>query len=1156
MTVRFAGALAVAIALVGVAAARPAVAQVATDFASCAPDLAVCDANHQDCCIRDFDAIATDKAIVIPMDRCHQVLASGGPLAPPTAAGSWCSNPGPFSANDLGMFEAYGLVYRLMQHGIPVYWIVNPTKEPPALTSQQNLGAQSYANRDVDAWIISGGATPPSSTSTALATCSGTCTAPVKLLKPATLAPSTAWTYGKKQFPLRGGAFVIAPEDRPRFNELFLRTGEFASLAGNANYDFASVDLYEVQNGATFAYQDFRSGAPYTLGNGGHGAPVAVRIDYAPPRLARLAPAGVSNTWLSLAKLNVPADYPACKANAFAPADAVFCDVTKGDIGAGALVAGKFNWAWIDNWSPGANPCTTAAEREQIDQVRAFMTHVPSVRGGGHVVFMEAVIDLLERCQDRQLQGVPSAGVGLATSTGTPSEPLILRRAANLYMQWGDLPTEFASGAVGGWWFFGHGAAGYAPAHLDPSTGTLVRLVSEDRAATGNALCSRHRSSPACDVYAASVNADTFDVASYLRFNDDPANGVAFYMGGNQINNNLSQLRMVLNALITMPLASQNQLPDDTQREVSRSSPVVIGATAYHGSFTLKDPAPVIPVYEGTASDATFRFPYTHGHYWATDLTANATVFDAAEHIPAVTVAGCASWFSAACRTIFTNTAGGAAIPRTYVSTQNASALGPLLGATLTAGEVTTLISRVLAGDQHADGSWHPALGGIDRSSAAIVEPSPLIPLARPTMAYVGGLDGMLHAICIDTIGPCVTRGQELWGFIPRVLLPRLRLNDGRLDGSPKVADVFADYDADGRREWKTVLTFQVGSGQPGITGFTPAVYALDITNPADPKILWEVATPAVRGASELGVGTSLAMAPTRTSSGGTRNLTFVVTSNGGTGGAGLHVVALVTETGAVAWTWSQPYGASRLLANPLVPASGVPGGPVAIDRDESGTATWLAVPSLYGDVWLLDAGTGVNRHGAQPLFRFSTDFHPIGASPTLYRDGGGALRLVLGSGGYTDPVSTAWAPVDQRQYLVSIAVNASSVPVTEAGAPPDVAFAVPLGDGERIYAQAVVEGGELYAVTDSADVNDSGYGLDGDTGTLVRIGLATGGVRATETIRSGAGSVDGNGGKVYSVADSHISTTDFTSDFDAVGEAVEFSMTSSSGAKLWLRID
>jgi hypothetical protein len=254
-----------------------------------------------------------------------------------------------------------------------------------------------------------------------------------------------------------------------------------------------------------------------------------------------------------------------------------------------------------------------------------------------------------------------------------------LRRAANLYMQWGDLPTEFASGAVGGWWFFGHGAAGYAPAHLDPSTGTLVRLVSEDRAATGNALCSRHRSSPACDVYAASVNADTFDVASYLRFNDDPANGVAFYMGGNQINNNLSQLRMVLNALITMPLASQNQLPDDTQREVSRSSPVVIGATAYHGSFTLKDPAPVIPVYEGTASDATFRFPYTHGHT-GHDLTANAPC-STPPSTSGRSPSPARGWFRGVPHDPLTPRRHRH--PRTYVSTQNASR--PAAGATLTA---------------------------------------------------------------------------------------------------------------------------------------------------------------------------------------------------------------------------------------------------------------------------------------------------------------------------------------------------------------------------------------------------------------------------------------------------------------------------------------
>jgi len=255
VTMRYLRSTTAAVGLVvlglGLDAGRAA-AQVGTDFASCAADLGVCDANHEDCCVRAFDPIASDKAIVIPMDRCHQVVAQGGALAPPTVAAAWCANPGPFSANDNGMYEAYGLVFRLMQNGIPVYWAINPTKEAPALTSGQNLNSQSYANKDVDMWILSAGATAPSLTTASLTTCNGACVPPVKLLNPATLTPSAAWTYSKKEFPLRGGAFVIAPEDRARFNNLFRRTGEFASFAGNANYDFSAVDLYEVANGAKF----------------------------------------------------------------------------------------------------------------------------------------------------------------------------------------------------------------------------------------------------------------------------------------------------------------------------------------------------------------------------------------------------------------------------------------------------------------------------------------------------------------------------------------------------------------------------------------------------------------------------------------------------------------------------------------------------------------------------------------------------------------------------------------------------------------------------------------------------------------------------------------------------------------------------------------
>lgn len=1138
-------------------------AQGTSDFASCGPDLPVCAAGVEDCCVRAFDPIASDKAIVIPMDRCHQVVAQSGKLAPPTATGSWCSNPGPFSANDNGQYEAYGLIFRLMQNGIPVYWIINPTKEPPSLTSSQNLNAQTYLNRDVDAWIVTENVTPPSLTTASLTNCNGACVAPVRLLNPTTLAPAATWSYSKKEFPLRGGAFVIAPEDRARFNAFFRRTGEFAGFAGNSNYDFSAVDLYEVQNGAKFVYQDYRTASPFTLANNGNGAPVAVRIDYRPPRLARLAPAGVSNIWLSLAKLNVAASSPACKTGAFSPSDAVFCDVTENDIQNGALVAGGFDWAWIDNWGDNS-PCGSAAEIKQVDELRRFLTAQPGVRAGGHAVLMEAVIDVLEGCANKQFLGTPNAGVGLVSGNTAPSEPLILRRPHNVFMQWGDLPTDFAQGSLTRWRYTGVNANGYSAAHTDPTTGTLVRLVTEDRSAAGNTLCSRHRSTPACDVYANNANADYWDVAAYARLESKPENGVVFYMPGNQVNNGPSHLRMVLNTLISLPLATVPQLPNTTTREVSRSAPVVgifngVEAAVF-GSFELEDPAPVVPVYTGASDNATFEFPYTKGHYRATNVALGNPIWDAASRIPTPNANGCGTWFSASCRTVFTNVTPGTNLQRTYISTANRATLKPLLGQiggiTFTNPETDTLIGRILAGEKQADGSWAAALGGIDRSSAAIIERSPLIATQRPQMAYVGGLDGMLHAFCVDVVGPCTQSGQELWAFIPRVLLPRLRLNDGRFDGSPKVSDVFGDFDNDGRREWKTILTVQVGSGQPGTTGFSPAVYALDVTNPADPKILWEVVTPAVRGANEIGVGTSLAMGPVQ-ATGGVKNLVWIVTSNGGTGGAGLYVQAIRTETGAVEWTWTHDYLAPRTGSNPDVPASAIPGGPVGIDQNSTGNATWIGIPSIYGDIWLLEADSGQSVFGNNPLFRFSRDFHPVGASPTLYRDGSGRLLMAFGSGGYVDPVSTSWAPSSERQYMVSVAVDPSGgAPLSETSGGGDIAFVVDLGVGQRVFSQAVVSGGELFVTSDHTDVNDAGFGLDNDTGTLTRIVLATGSVADQRTIESGAASVDATGGRVFNLDQGNVVTSDYTGTFDAAGESVEFSMLSSSGAKLWLRVE
>ncbi|CAH0354185.1 pilus assembly protein [Aquabacterium sp. CECT 9606] len=95
--------------------------------------------------------------------------------------------------------------------------------------------------------------------------------------------------------------------------------------------------------------------------------------------------------------------------------------------------------------------------------------------------------------------------------------------------------------------------------------------------------------------------------------------------------------------------------------------------------------------------------------------------------------------------------------------------------------------------------------------------------------------DGMLHAFAAEAIGT-TPAGTELWAYVPSAVMPDLyRLADTNyetnhhffVDGTPTVADIH-----DGTA-WKTIL---VG----GLNAGGKSYYALDITNPTDPKVLWE----------------------------------------------------------------------------------------------------------------------------------------------------------------------------------------------------------------------------------------------------------------------------------------------------------------------------
>jgi type IV pilus assembly protein PilY1 len=101
----------------------------------------------------------------------------------------------------------------------------------------------------------------------------------------------------------------------------------------------------------------------------------------------------------------------------------------------------------------------------------------------------------------------------------------------------------------------------------------------------------------------------------------------------------------------------------------------------------------------------------------------------------------------------------------------------------------------------------------------------------RKGTLYIAANDGYLHAFDGDT-------GVENWAYMPRFVMPGVyQIADSGyagkhrffLDGTPEFQDVFDVYSG----VWRTIL---VGGANGGARGY----YAVDITDPQNPKGLWE----------------------------------------------------------------------------------------------------------------------------------------------------------------------------------------------------------------------------------------------------------------------------------------------------------------------------
>ncbi len=1252
------------------------------DWATCATTMPACSSMVTGCCTESAAALnfgsgtsgspSINKAIVIPMDRCHQALSTPTTMAPPGAgAPMWCRDSPAGTSN--GMMFAYGLIYRLMQVGVPVYWAVNPTKHASGPMAIGAASDHTYVEDDIDMWILHSSQTRaniPTGVG-ALNACTSSCVGPVSLLDDNLAVAST---YQYKEFPLRGSVFLIAGTDtdadgiadRTEFNSFWQNYGDGSPASGvkcgisNTDcYDFTQVAMYEVNSTAIPAWKNYITSTAYD------GIPLAVKLNYKPPRIARTDSSGdTSNGFLLEANLKDTAT-AACTQGVFVhssgtwPYDPVVCDVTEPEMLNGALVTGAFGWAWFDGSSFAS--CSKA-----LQAIRTFITGVPGVTTPGNVMVNDSTIEDIEECANHQLLG--RFGAAYSSSTGAldlittafneqGDQPFTIPYPTNLFAQYGDLPMDFASSSASSWKTGNMSSSsswGYNTRYATPATSSLKRLIT--REASSATICGDingdgdvatasgtidptdkphyfdvfpHASATACYTVA-----DSQDGAAYGRFENSASNGIVFYLPGNQFSNNgaRGQLRLLLNSLIATPTGVVTP-PSLTSYEVSRATPIVplINGLEYivQGTYVPQASTVNVPVINGDTDVANWYFPFRVGHMRARLASAPTTVLLDAGCNSTIAGFSCPAGSSGipSTRKIFTNTTGGdlRGTANVYLDTLNLATPSTAAeiavrnslkdGLNLSNTTIATMRNRIYAGYPNGSGGYIAALGGVDRSTVAVIQASEVASggTARPMMSYFGAADGMMHAVCMETnvAYGCTDEGHELWAFMPRKQLPLVRTNTQRIDGSARVLDAYIDPDGAGttyQTSWRTILVFQTGTGDytgPVGAGREPAVYALDVTVPANPMLLWEY-TDSSASTFSLGQGLTTSAGPV-TIAGVTKYLTWVDTSNLGTSGPGTVVTAINLETGAkhrqVLFSYSPN---PRVASNDRVVSTGIPGGTVPLDlpAGTSSKVTNIMVNDIYGRLWLLNPDTLVSVNGATtPMFTQSADYYAMGPKPAVYSQGGNQYA-VFTTGFYHDPTNTTWplaccksntagtacdatqpaTPITCSQYnnstfqfprQMAVAVKVDTTPGTTHTIPAadcdtDPSATAPactntaflfrrsLARDERGTSQALVVGTDIFLTTESDNVNRSGYGTTGSaTGNLYQLGSATGTFAGAPTaVMLGAGApaasnITGGARAVYAGVGTFTSGSTTTT-----GSNVASKSTTGVDRKVWLRTE
>jgi type IV pilus assembly protein PilY1 len=245
----------------------------------------------------------------------------------------------------------------------------------------------------------------------------------------------------------------------------------------------------------------------------------------------------------------------------------------------------------------------------------------------------------------------------------------------------------------------------------------------------------------------------------------------------------------------------------------------------------------------------------------------------------------------------------------------------------------------------------------------------------RTGMVYVGANDGMLHAFNADT-------GAEAWAYIPSMLLPKLyQLADKKyasrhvnlVDGPLTRADAFFDG------SWHTILVGGLGEGGRGY-------FALDITNPASPAVLWEFTSDTSANAAytrDEDLGNSDGQPVVTKLSDGTWVVALSSGYNNVSPGSGHGIVWLLdAATGKVLHKLDTGAGSSSAAVAGCSTApcpSGLARLSAWVQGSSDNTAARLYGGDLLGNVWRFDLGALTATGGSASIQLLATLADPDG---------------------------------------------------------------------------------------------------------------------------------------------------------------------------------